>query len=381
MSSEWGLRGVVTALAAALLTACAGSLEDSLNEVLPEKQPKYKSSTSRAPLELPPELSSATLQDAMLLPSESAGDATFSQYASVNAPASASARSSVLPEIADVRVARAGDQRWLVVNASPDAVWSRAREFWLENGFLIAREDPAIGIMETGWAENRSDIPQGFIRRFLENITTKLYSAATRDKFRVRLERGFEAGTTEVYVSHRGAEEVAQGDGFVWQPRPSDPGLEAEILHRMMVFFGLGGEQAERMLARAPDSPERARLVRDGERGAALALDEDFSRAWRRTGLALDRVGFTVEDRDRSRGLYYVRYVDPLADAGEEEGGWLSKLKFWGAEEPARGDDAYLISLVENGANTEVVVLNGAGERERSATADRILGLLHEQLR
>ena len=36
-------------------------------------------------------------------------------------------------------------------------------------------------------------------------------------------------------------------------------------------------------------------------------------RAWRRVG-ALDRVGFTVEDRDPLRRVYYVRYVDPEVD-------------------------------------------------------------------
>ena len=58
-----------------------------------------------------------------------------------------------------------------------------------------------------------------------------------------------------------------------------------------------------------------------GEEGnGVLTLDEPFDRAWRRVGLALDRVGFTVEDRDRAKGLYYVRYVDPKTDGKKSDG-------------------------------------------------------------
>ena len=365
------------------LAGCSGNLEEGLDQVLPSKEPVYKSSRSLPPLEVPPDLQSAGIQDAYLLPGENTqGTATLSGQ---NQGASSAQHYAVLPQLTDVRVERNGDKRWLVVNAPADAVWPTVRHFWLEHGHLIRLEEPSVGIMETAWAENRADIPQGMIRNLLEKISTKLYSAATRDKFRVRLERGIEPGTTELYLSHRGAEEVAQGDGFVWQPRPSDPELEAEMLNRMLVFFGINREKANQILASQPQHKERAHMVRANDGFTTLALDEDFSRAWRRTGLALDRVGFTVEDRDRSRGLYFVRYIDPLKDVGLEEGddGWLSKLKFWGEEDQQTGpgQDAYLISLIGEGDSTQVVVLNTNGVREASSTVDRILSLLHEQLK
>ena len=365
-----------------VLAACSGNLEESLDEVLPSKEAQYKTSRSLPPLEVPPDLSSQGIQDAYLLPGENTqGSATLSGQQVSSNPLQ---RSIVLPELTDVRVERNGDKRWLVINAPAEAVWPTVRGFWLERGHLIRLEDPSVGIMETDWAENRADIPQGFIRNFLEKISTKLYSAATRDKFRVRLERGIEPGTTELYLSHRGAEEVAQGEGFVWQPRPSDPELEAEMLNRMLVYFGINRDDATQILATQTQQIERAHMVRATDGFTTLALAEDFSRAWRRTGLALDRVGFTVEDRDRSRGLYFVRYIDPLKDVGsEEEEGWLSKLKFWGEDDNEAGPsrDAYLISLIGEGDTTQVVVLNTEGVREASSTADRILSLLHEQLK
>ena len=346
-------------------------------------EPQYKSSRSLPPLEIPPDLNSAGIQDAFLLPGEySQGSVTLSEQSQIT---NLDQGSAVLPQLTNVRVERIGDKRWLVLNSSADSVWPTVRSFWLEKGFLLRIDDPTVGIMKTDWAENRADIPQGFIRNFLEKISTKLYSAATRDKFRVRLERGVEPGTTELYLSHRGAEEAAQGEGFVWQPRPSDPELEAEMLNRMLVYFGITRKRATEILTQQTEEKERAHLVLNPDGFNMVVLDEDFSRAWRRTGLALDRVGFTVEDRDRSSGLYYVRYIDPLKDVGSEqdEEGWLSKLKFWGEGDDVAvaSEDGYLISLISKGETVQILVLNAEGNREASPTADRILSLLHDQLK
>ncbi len=229
----------------------------------------------------------------------------------------------------------------------------------------------------------------------MRKLSTALYGVGTRDKFRTRLERGAEPGTTEVFISHRGAEEVQPDNRTrpmgtddeapkVWQPRPSDPELEAEMLNRMLVAFGMERERAQQMVAQSRERRDRARMVRDEDGGRALALEDNFSRAWRRTGLALDRVGFTVEDRDRSRGLYFVRYVDPEVDiSGGKSKGFFSKLKFWGDDEDNR-DKEFLVSLVggrDGDETTEVIILNKQGEPEKSETADRILSLLHEQLK
>ncbi len=386
---------IAATVLALALAGCGGNLMDSIENAIPEREPEYKSSQSLPPLEVPPDLSAEQLSDSMVVPSVSGapGSATYSEYSSAQQgqqqaqamPVSA----AVLPTAPDVRVERSGDKRWLVVDAPAEMVWPKARDFWLNQGFILEEEDPSIGIMETDWAEERAVFQSGFFRQMMSKLSNALYGSATRDKFRTRLERGADRSTTEIYVSHRGAEEVRkvtdQQEGIAyreWQPRPSDPELEAEMLNRMMVQFGISEEQAETVMAKADrNRPERARMVR-GEQGSALALDEDFSRAWRRTGLALDRVGFTVEDRDRSRGLYFVRYVDPDKDLGNpEKQGFLDKLKFWGDDEEDPGANEYLISLNGNEIQTEVVILNTGGERESSATADRILTLLHEQLK
>nr|VFJ76220.1 MAG: Beta-barrel assembly machine subunit BamC [Candidatus Kentron sp. FW] len=365
------------------LTACGG-LKETIDEKLSNKKADYKTSRSLPPLEIPPDLVSPSGANAIAVPS--AGTTTYSEYASGKSVRQES-KATVLPEFADIRVMHDRDTRWLVIKASPDRVWSQVRDFWLKNGFSLEKEDPSIGIMETGWLENRADIPSGIIRSLLGKIIESAYSASTRDKFRVRLERGKEAGTTELHLSHRGAEEVSQGESFVWQSRASDPELEAEMLSRIMGFLGLAEEKVQGMLAKKEKAVDRAYIMEgDEEQPPSLVVQEQFSRAWRRTRIALDRIGFTIEDRDRSRGLFYIRYIDP-DDGTDEEKSWFSWLQFWGEDEKTE-ETQYLISLREQVAKddgtlttTHVRLLDKTGNPERGSTTKRVLSLLYEQLR
>ena len=382
--------GGVLAASAVLAGGCSGTLEDGLGEVWPDRQPSYKSSKSAPPLEVPPDLTSSSLRDTLRVPDV---DATYSQYASGDGSAGTRSTPAVLPEIDNARVERSGDERWLVIALKPEVVWPRLRDFWIDQGFALETEEPDIGVMETNWAEEHTPLPAGLLKRMVNALNDALYGVAIRDRFRTRIERGAEPGTTEIYISHQGAEQMVVGgetqyatrEGLgerVWQPRPNDPGLEAEMLSRMMVFLGADEQRADALVAGDTTPDPRARLVREDGSAVALTLDEGFSRAWRRASLALDRAGFTVEDRDRSRGLFFVRYADRGDGAQSEKTGWLSRLKFWGNDDGAeQGDDAYLIRLIEEApAMTRVVVLDQDGEREESSAAHRILTVLHEQL-
>lgn len=367
-----------------LATLCAcNALSAKLDEVTSgsnNDKAEYKKSRSLPPLEVPPDLTSSTIDDALVVPDiDPDGTATFSAYSEERQDPQAKPTETVLKQQENITVERDGDKRWLLMQGQPEQIYPKIREFWQDAGILLKLEDPRIGIMETDWIENRADIPKDPIRSFLSKALDSLYSASTRDKFRVRLERGKDEGTTEVYVTHRGVEEVVQGESTVFQERPSDPELEIEMLNRLVVFFGVDDKKAKTLLAKESGGGPRAQLARDAEGNSALSLNEDFSRAWRRTGLALDRVGFTVEDRDRSRGVYYVRYIDPLKD--DKKRGFLSKLAFWkDGDKP--DNNQYVVSVVgEENAATRIVVLNKEGVRENSDTSNRILALLEEQLK
>ena len=382
--------GGVLAVGAVLAGGCSGTLED----VFPDRQPSYKSSRSEAPLEIPPDLSSSTIRDSLQIPGV---DATYSRYASGAGSVGVGSGPAVLPEIDNARIERSGDQRWLVVAMKPDEAWPRLRDFWTGQGFSLKTEEPDVGVMETDWAEKHTSLPAGALKRMVRRISDALYGVAVRDQYRTRIERGTEPGTTEIYISHRGAEQIVVGDESqdaqreglgrtVWQPRPNDPGLEAEMLSRLMIFLGADEQSVDALIAgSAPPRETRARLVIEDGRTTALVIDEGFSRAWRRTGLALDRAGFVVEDRDRSRGLFFVRHAAPADRAPGESKGWLSGLKFWGnddeEEQERQGEGAYVVRVIEETpAAARVIVLDPDGKREESPAVSRILTVLHEQI-
>ena len=362
------------------LGAC-GSFE------VPTKKIDYKSTAAKLPtLEVPPDLTRPSTDDRFLVPDiNPKGTATFSDYAKdrTGKPQASSSQTAVLPNIENVRVERAGTQRWLVVPGAPDRIWPVIKDFWQETGFIVNLETPEAGVMETDWAENRAKLPESGIRGLLGKVLDGLYSTAERDKFRTRLERGAQPGTTEIYISHRGMEEVYITEGrdqLRWQPRKPDPDLEAEMLRRLMVRFGVENEQAKTQIAAA--KVELQARLNTGADGSLLALNDPFDRAWRRVGLALDRVGFTVEDRDRSKGLYFVRYIDPNTDTKTtEKPSWFSKLAFWSSTPKVQSKEQYRILVRDAAAGAEVRVFDKDGAREQSATAMRILTLLHDQLK
>ncbi|HYD97056.1 MAG TPA: outer membrane protein assembly factor BamC [Noviherbaspirillum sp.] len=373
-------RGLILGLAVAGLAGCS-----SLGSVLEPGRVEYKSAGKAPSLEVPPDLTQLQRENRYAIPEATRGSATASSYnqQQVTRPVVPAASSVAVSAATDIRIERNGNQRWLVVKQPPEALWPQIKDFWQDSGFLVSYEQPQAGIMETDWAENRAKIPQDFIRNTIGKALDALYSTGERDKFRTRLERTAD-GTTEIYISHRGMQEVLVGqqkDSTVWTPRAADPELEAEFLSRLMSRLGVETTRARTTVESVAAQPSRAKLVK-GTSGGFVEVDEGFDRAWRRVGLALDRVGFTVEDRDRAQGLYYVRYVDPDQDQKKAaDKGFLSKLFSFGSDDKAKSAQRYRIAVKSVGAASQVSVLNSDGRAESSQIADRILSLLNEQLK
>ncbi len=359
-----------------ILSRCAllgVSLSLAACSVLNGDKIDYKSAGQKGPsLEVPPDLTQLSRDSRYALPG---GAVTASSFQIGQVPTKATPTAAAT--LGDVRIERAGTQRWLVINRPADQLWEPVRDFWQENGFLLAMDQANLGIMETDWAENRAKLPQGFIRNTLGKVLESFYSTGERDKFRTRLERNTSGGT-EIFISHRGMEEVytsTQKDSTVWQPRAADPELEAEFLSRLMVKLGVSEEQSKSLLAAsATKTSSRVSTVN----GQPVVLVEDgFDRAWRRVGLSLDRTGFTVEDRDRSKGIYFVRYVAPSADKAET--GFFGKL--FGGSKADAAPLKYRISIKNQGESSAVSILDTNGNPDSSANAGNILKIIADDLK
>jgi len=362
-NSSSGLLGPALLVCAIGLAGCSVIQEDKVD---------YKSAKRISTLEIPPDLTQLSTETRYAMP----GSVVTASGYQAAAPTSAS-KITATNEVGDVRIERAGNQRWLVVKRPADKLWDPVRGFWQESGFVLTLDQENLGVMETDWAENRAKLPQDFIRSTIGKVFENLYSTGERDKFRTRFERTA-TGETEVYISHRSMQEVytsGSKDQTVWQPRPADPELEAEFLRRMMLKLGVTDEQAKAQIAASAPQP-KARLVSSANGQSAVELEESFDRAWRRVGLTLDRTGFTVEDRDRAQGLYFVRYVPPVSES--KDTGFFAGL-FKSSKKDAKPVQ-YRVQIKTSASVSTVTMQTSEGQADNSAVAQNVLKILADDL-
>ena len=373
-------------LALSLISVIAGcSTFDSISE---GRKVNYKAANKLPPLDIPPDLTSIPNDDRYAVPdggtksSVNASDVIGGQTNMLK-----TSDSSVLPKVTNVSLERSGNQRWLVVNKTPGELWPQLKDFWSQSGFILKVDTPEVGVMETDWAENRPVIQESGIRGLLSKAIASVSSNGLLDKYRTRLERV--DGGTEIYISHRGLEEVytsSNKDRTVWQARNTDPELEAEFLNRLMIKLGVAEEKAKNNILTASSTQQRA-VIKSDAQGVKIAVIEPFDRAWRRVGLALDRVGFAVEDRDRSKGIYYVRYVDqnldPYSKPDDGKGFMSSLFDRFKTNDPnsLKAQSKYRIVVTGLTQGSEITVLNKDGVVENPEVSKRVLSLLQDELR
>lgn len=377
-------------LASGLIAGCSTS--EPLNQKA-DFQSMVPVKSEAASLEVPPDLTTPQTQNKYSIPTP--GTATASQLARDQkaAPATgtpASTNAPVVVSVDKVKMERAGSQRWLVVNdKSPAQLWPQLKAFFQDSGFTIKTEEPEIGVMETDWAENRAKLPNDGIRKLIEYVgLSNVYSTSERDMFRIRLEKG-QNGGTEVYFSHRGVEEVYVNEGksqTKWQPRPADPELEAEMLGRFMTRLGLTNQQAREAITKTqPVVQDQVTPITNG----TLTISDSFDRAWRRVGLALDRVGLVVSDRDRSQGIYFVKPaqsdIDKKDSSSKSSGGFWSSLAFWRSSDAnsaaAPLDDSLRVQVKEvTPGNTSITLTDKQGNVQNDSFAKSSLSKLQHEL-
>ncbi len=343
------------------------------------KRVDYKSATAKVPsLEIPPDLTAPGVEDRYSIPDSGEENvASYSDFAKGGMSPQARA-STVLPEAKNVHLERNGPLHWLVVADRAENVWTLIKAFWLEKGFIIKTENPQAGIIETDWAENRAKIPKGGLRSVVGKVFDNLYDSGEKDMYRTRLERSKDGSSTEIYISQYGKEEVLDKDANTskWQSRPNDPEMEITMLQMLMAK--LGGD-AEAQAKAQSASAESARETVDAPKLQALAngnktilLSEPFDKSWRKIGLALERAGIVVEDKDRTKGVYFVRVTEAAKGKG-----LLDKMAFWRNEDTAK-PARYQVIVHEDDAKCEVAANNGNGES--NPITQRIIDALYKAL-
>lgn len=335
----------------------------------------------REVLEVPPDLARPAAGESSGVPPSSAAYSDFTaknNKESAKIALSGQAISSPTAPGGPVRLEKDGALQWLVVSEPAEQVWLQARAYLQRSNYKLAVENARAGLLETDWQDRPAVIGSGI----LGTVLSAMHSTGLRDKLRIRVESGRVAGTSEVYVSHLGLEEVFLSDGsgtsthqIFWQPRPADRQMESDLIAKLMVHFGADEKQAKGQLTAG--GGERATLL---DRKLQLPQD-DLDEAWRRVGLALDRSGVVIEDRNRSNGIYFVRYT-----TGEkpESSGLFSWLTIGSTETSAGSEesqDRYQVVLKSESAGSSLALRNVKGEPAQSKGGDKLLDLLYQQLR
>ncbi|WP_321942242.1 outer membrane protein assembly factor BamC [Paraburkholderia tropica] len=367
-------RMAVLALALGSLAGC-----ESLNDMFASDRVNYKDTSSAPPLAVPKDLSSAPGDQKYVAPPATVALGGAAQR-TVTQQGNAVLGVPSAQDPLGMHVERDGDRRWLVVDGrTPDDVWPQLQEFWSDNGFTLTTDSPNTGIMTTDWAENRANIPDDWFRRTIGRVIDFAYSSGTRDRFRTLVSRGPD-GQTDILVTHSAMEEMLTGQdktGSKWVERPRDPALEAEFLAKIMQKFGLTDAQSKQLLTDARPSVAAVKVAA-GPDGTTLNLPEAFDTAWLRVGLALDRTNFTVDNRDREKGIYYVRYADSMQELKGD--GLFGKLFYNPKKANKNQGPEFQIAVRPNGSSTQVAVLNESGQVDTSSDAQRIVSALHAQL-
>ena len=392
--------------------------------------PDYKATGRSRPLEVPPDLTSATTNDAYAIP----GSTSYSDFK--NGQQQDNGQPKILPNPEGMKIVKAGAQRWLVVNAPAEKIWPLIRDFWIDMGFAVKKENPEVGVMETEWIKEgdlMTNDNKGTLDKFDAWLDSLASGTANRKKFRTRLERGLQDGTTEIYMTHRsvdtapddGKEKIRTPYGVVDMGYKNDSKskedskvdsrsdeLDAELLRRLMVKLGLADKRAKEIIA-APISQKRAEIKKEADGSSSVEIQDPFDRAWRRVGLALDIIGFVIEDKDRSNGIYFVKYADvDIDDSPKKKKGVIDslmfwsdddkkdkqakdtsqtkekplseRLKFWGGSEKEKTnpEKQYRIKIlsIDNGGS-QVIIEYQDGKKNNSSTANRIISLLYDQLK
>ncbi len=344
------------------------------------KRIDYGAAISQVPLlEVPPDLTMPGGEErSKVQQGEGEAAANYSDYSKGGVQNRAAA--AVLPEVQGVHMERSFAQRWLVINERAENVWPVVRSFWQENGLNIKSEDQAAGVMETDWVENRAKFSQSGLENAKdETLNYGVYSVGERDQYVTRLERGKDGANTEVYITHHGMEEVFSNDKRVskWQARGNDPEKEAIMLQRLMVRFGSSEASAIKAMAANAAVPAASsvaavipatisgsepvgtaslREIADGN--TIIVVNDPFDRAWRKVGLAIESAGLAVEDKDREKGVYYLRPI-------KIEAGWFDKLKFWKSNQDTTRH--YRVNVKDGGTSCEVTITDQSGASHKAS--------------
>jgi outer membrane protein assembly factor BamC len=324
--------------------------------------PDYVNSSRSKSLEIPPDLSELEEDTSYKVPGEAASYKDYMAREKLLAEGQKNPNAKRVVENPEgMKIIKSGNLRWLVVEEKPDLIWPHVKGFWEDLGFRVTIANKRTGIIETEWMDTddiKLDQNRGALSTF-DKWLDSLSGFADKRKFRTRVEYD-ELGNTEIYISQRSAEAAADQHLRILEDRKAynastvykieeykddnkvgkkidiseqrekaDYEIDSELLTRLMIKLGATDLYAKEKI-KNPEVIVKSEIF-DTKEDVYIKMNDPYDRSWRRLGLALDLIGFVTEDKNRSEGIYFVRFneIDIPQDNNKEEEGLIDSLIFW----------------------------------------------------
>lgn len=337
-----------------------------------DRREKYLEAESIERVEIPATLDKPEFRDLMSIPEVEDSRGISGRKLEVGLPEALGGFG-----VDQIVIKKLGDSRWVFLDAPPATVWPKVKRFWEVNNFLVETADPRRGILETRWLVSE----QGSTDEIFEDIKdgrSLAQEPEIRHKFRLRVEPGIRAGSSEIFIEHKqqllGA--PYRSVEVKWETGSDSPELEDKMLTSLAYYLGetINQRQSVSLLAGGIRGT-RTELVPD-DRKPVLKYMLPFNRAWATVGAALEDARIDVEDLDRSAAIYYVYYDDSQTN----EPGFLSRLFSRDEENVAAGQQNRYLVHVESAAENEVHVTVQKDENTPAdaLVAERLLKIIKE---
>ena len=158
-------------------------------------------------------------------------------------------------------------------------------------------------------------------------------------RFRFRIDQGVQRGTSELHVLQMNQ----AGDVNSWPQQSDNLSQEADMLRAISQYIANSADSTPvSMVADQAISAAGKISMQEGPGGDIyIRLSLPYDRAWASLGRAVEESSFEINDRDRSAGKYYVRFLGPQT---EEDEGWFDWLLDSDSDHPLAGK-LFIVSL------------------------------------
>ena len=170
---------------------------------------------------------------------------------------------------------------WIYIETLPSTSWPISKNYWDTSIYQVIEADPNSGVIDI-------DFNQEF-------------------KLMMKVEHGIKEASTEIFLY-----QIDKSDGTI----QSNPEFIQTEMAKIVEYFAesINNFSGTSLAAQNLNEMKKANIFSENG-NTVISLDLNFDRAWSSVSKALTEANIVTNDRDRTRGIFFVSY------AQEEERG------------------------------------------------------------